>query len=142
MKRSKSDRAERLYEAAILTREQGGGARGFWQPLMRSLALRGHSDAMIEIADLLTETGTIVPLEAFALYYRAYKAGDGRAAYNLAISYFNLNDLTRYRYWLKRASNLGFEDAALEYSLFETRLPHPTARRIRRLRPLRKYEKY
>jgi hypothetical protein len=60
------------------------------------------------------------------------------AAQNMAMSLFNIGDLWGYRTWLRRAAELGDEDAEPELESFETRLRHGAARQIGRGRPTRR----
>ena len=133
-------RLTRLYTRAVDI--QDGKAKGFWLPIMWHLALRGHTDAMIQLANWYSSDkslgATSDPFSPAGLYRRAYRAGDAMAAGNLALSYFNLNNLRGYRHWLWRAAMAGDVDAAEEIERFETRLPHSTARDIRRHRPVRR----
>ncbi len=136
-------KADRLYERGLRIRYER--RVGLWVPVMWHLALRRHEGAMIELADWFARDESYASLGSFAdgfsaagLYRRAYKAGDARAAHNLAMSYFNLNRLSGYRNWLKRAAAAGDTDAANPARRFETRRWHNAARKIRRLRPISK----
>ena len=115
---------------------------GLWMPVMWHLALRGHTGAMIELADWFsTDSSTksfgtpADPFSAAGLYYRAYRKGDARAANNAAMSCFNRNDMTGYRQWLRRAARAGDAKAGKQLGHFETRLWHSDARKVGRLRP-------
>ena len=134
---------DRLYLRALLIRHRQGV--GLWKPIMWHLALRGHTGAMIELADWFSGKDTAKEVgkasEAFSavgLYYRAYRKGDARAACNMANSCFNRGDMTGYRQWLRRAAKAGDSDAARELRIFEMRLWHAAARKVRRLRPVHK----
>ena len=138
---------ERLYLKALAVRYEQG--RGLWLPIMCRLALRGHTGAMIELADWLSKDdsakrfGKVAhTFSAAGLYYRACRKGDARAAHNAAMSCFNRNDMIGYRQWLGRAAKAGDADARRELRHFETRLWHSSARRVGRLRPLNKREKF
>lgn len=72
------------------------------------------------------------------LMYRAYRLGEANAAQNLAMTYFNIGDMQRYRNWMKRSARAAETNAAVEAARFETRLPHVLARRMGRLRPYRR----
>lgn len=118
---------------------------GRWLPVMWHLALHGHAGAMIELADWLSEDDSAgafgKPADALSpagLYYRAWRSGEARAAYNAATSCFNRNDMAGYRRWLRRAGRAGDDEAGRELRRFETRLWHETARKIGRLRPKHK----
>lgn len=129
---------DKLYLQALNIRERR--APGLWLPRIWTLALRGHADAMIELAGWLSgdadAPGALADgFSAAGLYRRAYRKGNARAAYNLAMSFFNRNDLQRYRYWLRKAARAGDHAAALQAARFETRLPHAAAAKIRRRRP-------
>ncbi|WP_448663633.1 hypothetical protein ACG3SL_02860 [Sphingomonas sp. CJ20] len=120
-------------------------AVGLWVPIIRHLAMRGHADAMIELADWYSEDNSAQafgkPASSFAaagLYRRAWRKGNARAALNAAASCFNRNDMRGYRHWLRNAANVGADDARRELCAFETRLWHSAARKIRRLRPFKK----
>lgn len=115
---------------------------GLWMPVMWRLALRGHTGAMIELADWFSHNNSAKtfgkPARIFSaacLYYRAYKRGDARAANNAAMSCFNRNDMIGYRQWLRRAAKTGDVEALEQLSYFETRLGHADARKVGRLRP-------
>jgi hypothetical protein len=140
---SDESKADRLYLKALGIRYEH--RIGLWMPVMWHLALRRHEGAMIELADWFSRDGGVISLgspwhgfSAAGLYRRAYKAGDARAAHNLAVSYFNQNDLARYRYWLRRAALAGDAGASNAVGRFETRLWHGAARKIRRIRPMAK----
>ena len=145
MDRCVSQLLDVLYLRAINIRE--GRERGLWLPKVWTLALRGHSDAMIELADWLADdSGHLgLPADNFSsagLYRRAYRQGNARAAYNLAMTYFNRNDLGQYRSWLRRAGKAGDGAAKLQAACFETRLPHSNARKIGRLRPEQRRDEF
>jgi hypothetical protein len=134
---------DRLYLKAISIRHER--AVDLWMPIMRHLALRGHADAMIELADWFCGDDAAKdvgkPSDAFSaasLYYRAYRKRNARAARNMAISCFNRSDMAGYRRWLRRAARAGDTESARDLSYFETRLWHGAARRIGRLRPVQK----
>ncbi|WP_439534044.1 hypothetical protein [Polymorphobacter sp.] len=139
--------ADRLYlkGLAILYERQ----IGLWMPIMWHLALRGHTGAMIELADWFSSDNSAkafgTPADAFSaagLYYRAFQKGDARAAKNAAMSCFNRNDMTGYRQWLTRASKAGDAEAGQELGYFETRLWHSAARKVGRLRPKQKRDEF
>ncbi|RYY42562.1 MAG: hypothetical protein EOP59_09735 [Sphingomonadales bacterium] len=118
---------------------------GLWMPIMWHLALRGHTDAMIELADRFSDDNSLKafgapsrPFSAAGLYRRAARKGDARAARNAAMSCFNRNDLAGYRHWLRQAAKAGDEESEREIRRFETRLWYGAARKIRRLRPAAK----
>ncbi|HXS29255.1 MAG TPA: hypothetical protein VN755_00345, partial [Steroidobacteraceae bacterium] len=92
MTKPKSETDEELYVRAIAIRD--GEGCGLWLPKIRALAVRGHTDAMIELADWLADDddlgGALAdPFSAIGLYRRAYRRGEPRAAHNLAMTYFN-----------------------------------------------------
>jgi hypothetical protein len=133
-------RDDRLYRRALSIREENG--HGFWVPIMRHLALRGHAEAMVDLADWSSgENGCEnlgVASDAFSaagLYRRAFRKGAARAARNMAMGCFNGNDLPGYRRWMRRAGEAGDLESVLEAKRFETRLGHGAARRIGRHRP-------
>jgi TPR repeat protein len=147
--RSTSDdaRADKLYLKALNIRE--GNANGLWVPILQHLALRGHSGAMIDLANWFCGSNSLRDLGATAdafsaagLYRRAYRKGDARAAQHLAMGCFNRNDLRGYRLWLGRAARTGDGEAAVQLRRFETRLWHDAARRIGRLRPHDKRDEF
>jgi len=139
--------ADRLYLKGLAVRYERH--IGKWMPIMWHLALRGHTGAMIELADWYSADNSAKSFgkaaDAFCpagLYYRAYRKGNARAAANAAISCFNQNDLSGYRLWLRRAANTGDTDAATKLRYFETRLWHANARKIGRLRPRQKRDEF
>ena len=72
------------------------------------------------------------------LYYRVWRKGGpeaGRAAHSLALSYFNRGDMLQFRYWARRGARLGDYSCSMYTQHFETRLPHSTARKVKRHRP-------
>lgn len=100
---------------------------------------------MLCLANRMTQTGRRSELgrvtDAFSpagLTYRAYKRGEINAAQNMAMSLFNVGDMTGYRHWMRRAARAGDAEAEAELKLFEIRQPHNLARRLRRLRPYRR----
>ena len=134
---------DRLYLKALSIRHERGV--GLWMPIMWHLALRGHTGAMVELADWFSGNDSRKELgkasEAFSaagLYYRAYRKGNVNAARNMAVSCFNRSDMAGYRQWLRRAASIGDTESARELRFFETRLWHSSARKVRRLRPLQK----
>jgi hypothetical protein len=136
-------RQDLLYQRGLRIRYER--ALGLWMPVMWHLALRGHTGAMIELADWFSDGvstksfGTPTdPFSAAGLYYRAYRKGDARAAYNAAMSCFNRNDMIGYRQWLRRAAKAGDAEAGKQLRYFETRLWHSDARKVARLRPKQK----
>jgi hypothetical protein len=138
---------DRLYLKGLAIRDKE--SVGLWVPIMWHLALRGHTDAMIELAGWFSDDnrwsafGT--PADAFSaagLYRRAYRKKDSRAAYNAAMSCFNRNDMMGYRRWLRLAAQGGDMAAAKQLRYFEIRLWHPAARKIRRLRPQQKRDEF
>ena len=139
--------ADRLYRKGLAIRYERHG--GLWMPIMWRLALRGHTGAMIELADWFSYDNSAkafgTPADAFSpagLYHRAHRKGDARAAYNAAMSCFNRNDMAGYRRWLRRATNAGDADAGTRLRYFETRLWHSAARKVGRLRPEQKRDKF
>lgn len=138
------DRENRLYLKALGVRHEH--KPGLWEPIIWHLALRHDSEAMIDLASSFCDTGKwpgklgsqIDRFSAAGLYYRAFRLGNARAAQHLAIHYFNSRNMRGYRHWLRRGANLGDGYAANQAKHFETRMPHSTARRIRRLRPYHK----
>lgn len=138
-----ADRSEALYERAeaILA----GRRNGFGLPILRHLALRRYGPAMLGLAGFETDTGSrselgriCRPFSPAGLMYRAWRMGEINAAQNMAMSLFNTGDMNGYRHWMHRAARAGDTNAAHELKLFETRQPHPLARRLRRLRPCRR----
>lgn len=134
---------DRLYLRALSIRHERGV--GLWMPIMWHLALRGHTGAMIELADWFSggdsakEVGkTFDAYSAAGLYYRAYRKGDPRAASNMALSCFNRGDMAGYRHWLRHAAKAGDPQSLRELRAFESRLWHSAARKLRRLRPVQK----
>jgi hypothetical protein len=100
--------ADRLYLRGLAIRYERHG--GLWMPIMWHLAFRGHTRAMIELADWFSGDGSAkgfgAPADAFSpagLYHRTFRKGDARAAYNAPMSCFNRNDMAGYRRWLRRA---------------------------------------
>ena len=139
--------ADRLYLKALAIRY--GRRCGLWMPIMWHLALRGYTDAMIDLADWFSTGDSArafgTPADAYSaagFYLRAYRKGDARAAYNAAISCFNRNDMAGYRQWLHRAAKAGHADAGRELRCFETRKWHSAARKVGRLRPKQKRDEF
>jgi len=140
-------RAEVLYRRALTIREANG--HGLWLPIMWHLALRGHAEAMIDLAGWLSGENGYENLgvasdgfSAAGLYRREWRKGAERAARIMAMSCFNGNDLPGYRRWVRRAGEAGDRDSALEAERFETRLWHRAARRIGRHRPWHKRDDF
>ena len=138
---------DRLYLKGLTVRYERG--IGKWMPIMWHLALRGHTGAMIELADWFSDDNSAAsfgkPADAFGpagLYYRAWRKGDARAGVNAAMSCFNRNDMIGYRRWLRCAAKAGDADAARSLRFFETRLWHAAARKVGRLRPRQKRDEF
>lgn len=136
-------REDRLFRRAGLILD--GKANGFGLPILRHLALRGYGAAMLELANRETNTGRRDELGRLAdgasplgQTYRAYRLGADYAAQNMALNWFNVGDLARYRHWLHRAARAGDLDARAELRRFETRKPHRLARKLGRGRPYRR----
>jgi hypothetical protein len=134
---------DRLYSRALEIRERRGV--GLWMPIIWHLALRGHSEAMIDLAAWFSEDNHAASLgspadgfSAAGLYRRAYRKGNARAADHMAMSYFNRNNLRGYRHWLQQGANAGDSEAAQQLGFFETRLWHGAAHDIGRGRPKQK----
>lgn len=131
-----------LYQRCLSIRE--GLANGHWLPIVWLLALRGYPPAIIDLADWISDAkaSTLRPgsdrFSPGSLQRRAFQTGDPRAAHNLAMMHFQGNRLGMYRHWLRKAAQLGDEEAAMELSMFCVRLPYANSRKIRRLRPWRK----
>jgi hypothetical protein len=145
MTKRKSEADDELYVRAIAIRE--GEAVGLWLPKIRALALRGHADAMTELADWLAgedeqARSAANPFSAAGLYRRAYRKGQPRAAHNLAMTCFNRDDLAGYRTWIRNAGRAGDDAARAEAARFETRLPHKNAIKIGRLRPNQRRDEF
>ena len=135
--------ADRLYLRALAIRYERHV--GKWLPIVWHLALRGHTGAMIELADWFSNEGSAdpfgTPADAFSaagLYRRAYRKGDKRAAQHLALSCFNRGNMAGYRHWLGQGAKAGDGEANQERGRFETRLWHAAAHKVRRLRPRQK----
>jgi hypothetical protein len=132
-------RAERLYERAVNILD--GRANGFALPILRHLSRRGHPEAMLLLANFQNKVGNIGdPASASFLQYRAFKRGTFLGAHNIAKGCFNRQHMGSYRHWLWKAARSGDAESASELKRFETRLPHSAARKIRRLRPYRRYD--
>jgi hypothetical protein len=148
MENISDDTAEdRLYMKGLAVRYERH--LGLWLPIMWRLALRGHTGAMIELADWFSDDDSAEafgkPADAFSaagLYFRAHRKGDARAANNAAMSCFNRNDMIGYRRWLRRAATAGDTEAGKQLRSFETRLWHSAARKIGRLRPSQRRDEF
>jgi hypothetical protein len=140
-----SAKADRLYARADAIIERR--ANGLAMPILEHLALRRYTPAMLELARRATASGDPAALgrvsdtrSPAALMRRAHRLGDVTAAQNLAMTLFHAGDLAGYRRWLRQAARTGDTDAGVELSRFELRQPFPLARRVRRIRPLRRSE--
>lgn len=138
-----SEKRDRLFDRAEAILE--GRANGFGMPILRSLAHRLYTPAMLSLAARMTERGTRAelgrpshPNSPIGLMYRAFRKGEMNAAQNLALTLFYVGDLAGYRHWLRRAAQGGDDGAANELSRFEVRQPWPLARKISRKRPFRR----
>ena len=136
-------RDERMFARAEAILD--GHRNGFGMPILRSLALRKYGPAMLSLANretgagLRNELGRLQnPGSPVGLMYRAYRQRELPSAQNLAMTYFNVGDLWRYRHWMRRAAHLGDTETAREARLFEIRQSHRLARRLGRLRPTRR----
>jgi len=115
-------RHDRLYLRALEIREKRAG--GLWVPIMRHLALRRHTGAMIDLASWLSDDNTAEsfgkPADAHSpagLYRRAYRMGDLRAAQHVAMSHFNRDRMAGYRHWLGLGAKAGNAEAAHDLPL-------------------------
>ena len=137
------ERFDRLHDRAWRLRERRSG--GLWLPIFWHLALRGHTDAMIDLAAWFSDDNRPASLgtsaDAFSaagLYRRAFRKGNARAAQHMAMACFNRKNLSGYRYWLRQGAKAGDTEAAHQVGFFETRLWHGAARDIGRGRPVQK----
>jgi|JI8StandDraft_2_1071088.scaffolds.fasta_scaffold190674_2 hypothetical protein len=140
-----SAKADRLYARADAILERR--ANGFAMPVLEHLALRRYPLAMLELARRATASGDAATLgrvsdtrSPAALMRRAHRLGDITAAQNMAMTLFHAGDLAGYRHWLRKAVRAGDADAGAELRRFELRQPVPLARRVKRIRPLRRSE--
>jgi hypothetical protein len=138
-------RAERLFLRADAIIERR--ANGFATPILEHLALRRYTPAMLELARRATGNGdpgaiggTSDARSPAALMRLAHRLGDITAAQNFAMTLFHVGDLAGYRHWLRKAARAGDSDAGAELRRFELRQPAPLARRVGRIRPLRRAE--
>ncbi len=139
--------ADRLYLKGLAIRYERHC--GLWIPIMWHLALRGHTGAMIELADWFSDDNSAksfgTPADAFSpagLYHRANRKRDARAGHNAAMSCFNRNDMSGYRRWLRQAAKAGDQEARRQLRRFETRLWHSASRKVGRLRPELKRDEF
>jgi hypothetical protein len=140
------DKADHLFlrAEAILERR----ANGFAMPVLEHLGLRRYAPAMLELARRTTGGGDPAVIGRIsdarspaALMRRAHLLGDITAAQNFALTLFHAGDLAGYRHWLRKAAHAGDPDAQAELRRFELRQPYPLARRVGRIRPLRRCER-
>jgi hypothetical protein len=136
----KKDRLFARADAILEGRENGLGV-----PILWHLALRKYGPAMLSLASRATATGVYSELgrmsnaySPLGLMHRAYRLGELNAAQNLAMTYFYVGNLAMYRHWMRKAASAGDTDAAQELGRFETRQPYNLAKRLRRLRPVRR----
>ncbi|WP_267434609.1 hypothetical protein [Sphingomonas sp. GM_Shp_1] len=112
---------------------------GHRMPILWHLALRGDSNAMVELGSELAKAGRLADrFSQSGLAYSAYRKGNALGAQHLAMNAFNRNDLRGYRHWLNKAGRAGDREAVQELRRFELRLPHADAASIRRRRPYRR----
>jgi hypothetical protein len=139
-------RDDRLFlrADAILERR----ANGFAMPVLEHLTRRRYPPAMLELARWATQAGDPAsigrisdPRSPAGLMHRAHRLGDITAAQNLAMTLFHAGDLAGYRRWLRKAARAGDTEADAELRRFELRQPATLARRVRRIRPLRRSER-
>lgn len=139
-------KADRLFlrADAIVERRANGHA----MPILKHLARRRYPPAMLELARWATRSGDPAgigrigdPRSPAGLMHRAHRLGDVTAAQNLAMTLFHAGDLAGYRHWLRKAARAGDTEAGAELRRFELRQPFPLARRVRRIRPLRRSER-
>ena len=138
-------KADRLFARAEAIIERR--ANGFAAPILEHLALRRYAPAMLELARRVTASGDPAaigrisdPCSPAALMSLAHRIGNATAAQNMAMTLFHAGDLAGYRRWLRKASRAGDTDAGAELRRFELRQPYPLARRVGRMRPLRRAE--
>jgi hypothetical protein len=137
--------ADRLYARAEAIIERR--ANGFAAPILEHLALRRYTPAMLELARRDTASGDPGAIGRISdarspagLMRLAHRLGDITAAQNMAMTLFHAGDLAGYRHWLRKAARAGDADAGAELRRFELRQPYPLARRVGRVRPLRRSE--
>jgi TPR repeat protein len=133
---TKAERQDRLFERATKIRD--GQAVGHYLPIFKKLAISGDVSAMCALADWLADDPVSVK-RALLLYRKAYRAGYATAAWNRALTHFYRNEMGHYRLWLRKATKHD-EAAGKLFKCFDTRLPFPRAKQVRRIRPFRKYD--
>lgn len=101
----------RIDGHVVLKRDIGLGAL-----LIRSAAEAGHVGAFFPLASCYKGGVGITQSSRLAQtwYVRAFRAGSGTAAYNLAIEAFRRGRKRAYVLWLRRAAELGDPDAGEE----------------------------
>jgi TPR repeat protein len=87
------------------------------EQLLGRAAAMGDASAMNSFAILLDDH-LHRPEEALVWYERAVEAGSDIAAWNLAMHYVPLKNAPLYRRWMRKAAEMGFEDAAVEVEKF------------------------
>jgi TPR repeat protein len=93
--------------------------------LLGRAAAMGDASAMNSFASLLDDH-LHRPEEALVWYERAVEAGSEIAAWNLAMHYVPLKNAELYRHWMRKAAEMGFEDAAVEVAKFARDPDHMT----------------
>ena len=136
-------RLDALYDRSLRIRDRR--SVGLWLPIIWHLTLKGHTDAMIDLAAWFSGDNDRLSLgkpsdnfSAAGLYRRAFRKGNARAAQHMAMAHFNRNNLRGYRYWLRQGANAGDTEAAEQLAFYEKRLWHGAAHDTGRGRPERK----
>ena len=135
-----TDRYEDMFWRAEAILE--GKGVGFGEPKLWYLAMRGYGPALLSLAARYTSKGKRAEMgrlsdrfSPLGMMLQAFHQGERFAGQHLAMTYFNIGDMARYRHWLSRAAKAGDTQAAREARMFELRKPNTLARRLRRLRP-------
>jgi TPR repeat protein len=102
--------AESLHERAHFAWDRGHLDEA--ERLFSFAIERGELAAINSLATLLDDLSR--PQEAVRWYRRAVAAGNGMAAWNLAMHYIPLKQQCRYGYWMKKAAAMGYDDAIIE----------------------------
>ena len=80
--------------------------------LFKQAASMGHDDSMNSLARLFEELGRRD--QAMLWYKRAVKAGNGMAAWNIAMTHALSGQRRWYRHWIKKAAAMGYDEAIAE----------------------------
>ena len=107
-----------VFSEAFYAQEEGDLDRAI--ELYKQASRMGFTPAQTNLGNIYDDV--LIPAQphkAVEMYRRAVRLGDRAGAWCLAVHYRNLHRGRWYRYWLRKAAEMGEEDAKLELARLE-----------------------